>query len=93
MHKETVNSVPNSLSHRNNCEIEIYGTEGIPPEDVAVHEKEVRERESKSWMEEQLGTPGNFLGLLQVAREKYFYPSEPNFKIYRFPAQGHFAGF
>lgn len=45
VHKETVSTVPNSLPHRCNCEIEIYGTEGIPAEDVTLHEKEVRDRE------------------------------------------------
>lgn len=47
VHKETVSTVPNSLPHRCNCEIEIYGTEGIPPEDVTLHEKEVRDREKQ----------------------------------------------
>jgi hypothetical protein len=32
--------VPNSLPGRNNCEIEIYGMEGIPEEDVKAHEKQ-----------------------------------------------------
>ena len=47
VHKETVTSVPNSLPHRNNSEIEIYGLEGIPPEDLVLHEKEVRDKESE----------------------------------------------
>lgn len=51
VHKETVNSVPNSLPHRNNCEIEIYGTEGIPPEDVTAHEKEIRDKEKNEGKE------------------------------------------
>lgn len=45
VHKETVDGVPNALPHRNNVEIEIYGTEGIPPEDCVIHEREVRDRE------------------------------------------------
>lgn len=32
--------MPNSLPGRNNCEIEIYGMEGIPEEDVKAHEKQ-----------------------------------------------------
>ncbi|KAL5253198.1 hypothetical protein ACHWQZ_G013097 [Mnemiopsis leidyi] len=72
VHKETVNSVPNSLSHRNNCEIEIYGTEGIPPEDVAIHEKEVRDREKGEGKEgdnadngaQQPGMPGMMPGMM-----------------------------
>ena len=47
VHKETVDGVPNALPHRNNVEIEIYGTEGIPPEDLVIHEREIRDRERK----------------------------------------------
>ena len=32
--------VPNSLPNRNNIEIEIYGMEGIPPEDAKEHERQ-----------------------------------------------------
>jgi hypothetical protein len=34
VHKETVDKVPNSLPNRSNIEIEIYGMEGIPDEDL-----------------------------------------------------------
>ncbi|XP_077289902.1 bub3 interacting GLEBS and Zinc finger domain protein isoform X3 [Arctopsyche grandis] len=40
VHKEAIDKVPNSLSNRSNIEIEIYGMEGIPPEDVKEHEKQ-----------------------------------------------------
>lgn len=40
VHKEKVDKVPNSLPGRNNVEIEIYGMEGIPPEDMAAHEQQ-----------------------------------------------------
>lgn len=39
VHKEAIDKVPNSLPNRSNIEIEIYGMEGIPPEDVREHEK------------------------------------------------------
>lgn len=39
MHKETIDKVPNALSHRSNIEIEIYGMEGIPEEDLKEHDK------------------------------------------------------
>ena len=39
VHKEKIDKVPNSLPNRNNTEIEIYGMEGIPEEDVKAHEK------------------------------------------------------
>ncbi|KAJ8680522.1 hypothetical protein QAD02_016309 [Eretmocerus hayati] len=40
VHKETIDKVPNSLPNRSNIEIEIYGMEGIPPEDMKEHEKQ-----------------------------------------------------
>lgn len=39
VHKEKIDKVPNSLPGRNNTEIEIYGMEGIPEEDVKAHER------------------------------------------------------
>jgi len=38
VHKETIDKVPNSLPHRGNIEIEIYGMEGIPDADLKAHE-------------------------------------------------------
>ncbi|CAH2048414.1 unnamed protein product, partial [Iphiclides podalirius] len=40
VHKEAIDKVPNSLPNRSNIEIEIYGMEGIPPEDIKEHEKQ-----------------------------------------------------
>lgn len=40
VHKEAIDKVPNSLPNRSNIEIEIYGMEGIPPEDLKEHEKQ-----------------------------------------------------
>ncbi|KOB73552.1 Uncharacterized protein OBRU01_03868, partial [Operophtera brumata] len=40
VHKEAIDKVPNSLPNRSNIEVEIYGMEGIPPEDVREHEKQ-----------------------------------------------------
>lgn len=39
VHKETIDKVPNSLPNRSNIEIEIYGMEGIPAEDMKEHER------------------------------------------------------
>jgi len=39
VHKDTIDKVPNSLPNRGNIEIEIYGMEGIPPEDIKEHER------------------------------------------------------
>ena len=39
VHKEKVDKVPNAVSGRQNIEIEIYGMEGIPEEDVKAHER------------------------------------------------------
>ena len=40
MHKETIDKVPNALPNRTNIEIEIYGMEGIPEEDIKEHERQ-----------------------------------------------------
>ena len=40
VHKDTIDKVPNSLPNRGNIEIEIYGMEGIPPEDLKEHERQ-----------------------------------------------------
>ncbi|VVD05826.1 unnamed protein product [Leptidea sinapis] len=40
VHKEAIDKVPNSLPNRSNIEIEIYGMEGIPPEDIKEHERQ-----------------------------------------------------
>lgn len=40
VHKETIDKVPNSLPNRSNIEIEIYGMEGIPSEDLKEHERQ-----------------------------------------------------
>lgn len=39
VHKETIDKVPNSQPNRGNIEIEIYGMEGIPQEDLQEHER------------------------------------------------------
>lgn len=39
VHKEAIDKVPNSLPNRSNIEIEIYGMEGIPAQDLKDHEK------------------------------------------------------
>ncbi|KAF4519455.1 hypothetical protein B566_EDAN009930 [Ephemera danica] len=40
VHKETIDKVPNSLPNRSNIEIEIYGMEGIPEDDIREHERQ-----------------------------------------------------
>lgn len=40
VHKETIDKVPNSIPNRSNIEIEIFGMDGIPPDDLKEHEKQ-----------------------------------------------------
>lgn len=47
VHKEAIDKVPNSLSTRSNIEIEIYGMEGIPPEDLKDHERQKQGKQGK----------------------------------------------
>ena len=39
MHKKTVTEIPNAFPHRNNLEMDIYGTEGIPEKDRLERER------------------------------------------------------
>ena len=40
VHKQTIDKVPNALPNRSNIEIEIYGMEGIPDQDLKNHESQ-----------------------------------------------------
>jgi len=40
VHKETIDKIPNALPNRNNVDIEIYGMEGIPENDLRQHERD-----------------------------------------------------
>ena len=42
VHKQTIDKVPNALPNRSNIEIEIYGMEGIPDQDLKEHERQKR---------------------------------------------------
>jgi hypothetical protein len=46
VHKQTVDKVPNALPNRTSTDIEIYGMEGIPDEDVKAHAKQKLGNES-----------------------------------------------
>lgn len=48
VHKETIDKVPNSFPNRSNIEIEIFGMDGIPPEDLKEHEKQKTGGKSES---------------------------------------------
>ncbi|XP_054268400.1 BUB3-interacting and GLEBS motif-containing protein ZNF207 isoform X1 [Macrosteles quadrilineatus] len=48
VHKEAIDKVPNSLSSRSNIEIEIYGMEGIPPEDLKEHERQKQGKQGRA---------------------------------------------
>lgn len=39
VHKETLDKIPEALPNRNSVDIDIYGTQGIPEEDVREHER------------------------------------------------------
>jgi hypothetical protein len=50
VHKEKVDKIPNSIPGRSSCEVEIYGTEGIPENDIKEHE---RQKSGKDTQEKQ----------------------------------------
>lgn len=52
VHKETIDKVPNSLPNRSNIEIEIFGMDGIPAEELREHERQKNGNRSESDDEE-----------------------------------------
>lgn len=42
VHKETLDKIPEALPNRNSVDIDIYGTQGIPEEDMREHERQKR---------------------------------------------------
>uniref|UniRef100_U5EX89 BED-type domain-containing protein n=1 Tax=Corethrella appendiculata TaxID=1370023 RepID=U5EX89_9DIPT len=48
VHKESIDKVPNSLPNKSNIEIEIYGMEGIPADDLKEHAKQKNGNRSDS---------------------------------------------
>lgn len=44
VHKEPIDKIPNALPHRNNTQIDIYGMEGIPDEDMKEHERKKNQK-------------------------------------------------
>ena len=59
VHKENIDKVPNAVKGRDNIEIEIYGMEGIPEEDLRDHEKRLagREKDDSTGSETVKGLP------------------------------------
>lgn len=53
VHKEAIDKVPNSLPNRSNIEIEIYGMEGIPSQDLKDHERQKTGNGNKSESEDE----------------------------------------
>lgn len=47
VHKDKIDKIPNALPGRNNVEIEIYGMEGIPDNDIKDHEKQKQGKYSR----------------------------------------------
>lgn len=48
VHKETIDKVPNSFPNRSNIEIEIFGMDGIPADDLREHERQKTGGKSES---------------------------------------------
>jgi len=53
VHKEPITSIPNSLPHRGDTEVEIYGMEGIPDKDMDEKRKEKKTKKDDSDSDEE----------------------------------------
>jgi hypothetical protein len=58
VHKEAIDKVPNSLPNRSNIEIEIYGMEGIPAQDLKDHERQKSGNGNKAESDDNMVHPG-----------------------------------
>lgn len=58
VHKETIDKVPNSYPNRSNIEIEIFGMDGIPAEDLKEHERQRTGGKSESEEDEPANKRG-----------------------------------
>ncbi|KAJ1971902.1 hypothetical protein H4R35_004987 [Dimargaris xerosporica] len=47
VHKTNVTKVPNALPHRESLKVEIFGMEGIPPEDLMAHQQSLNGGDAK----------------------------------------------
>jgi hypothetical protein len=72
VHKETIDKVPNSVPNRGSIEIEIYGMEGIPPEDAREHERTRGETTTRLIYNALEKRRDFFQGRIQV-KEKYCF--------------------
>ncbi|KAG8229337.1 hypothetical protein J437_LFUL007145, partial [Ladona fulva] len=66
VHKEAIDKVPNSLPNRSNIEIEIYGMEGIPEEDLKEHERQKHGRPHSPSSGEDESNPKKPRPLLEI---------------------------
>ncbi|XP_071443831.1 BUB3-interacting and GLEBS motif-containing protein ZNF207 [Hetaerina americana] len=66
VHKEAIDKVPNSLPNRSNIEIEIYGMEGIPEEDLKEHERQKHGRPHSPSSGEEDSAPKKPRPLLEI---------------------------
>ncbi|XP_046404507.1 BUB3-interacting and GLEBS motif-containing protein ZNF207 isoform X2 [Ischnura elegans] len=66
VHKEAIDKVPNSLPNRSNIEIEIYGMEGIPEEDLKEHERQKHGRPHSPSSGEEESAPKKPRPLLEI---------------------------
>lgn len=48
VHKESIDKVPNALPNRSNIDIEIFGMDGIPANDIKEHERQKNGGKSES---------------------------------------------
>lgn len=69
VHKEAIDKVPNSLPNRSNIEIEIYGMEGIPAQDLKDHEKHKNGNKSESDDDEPSAKKNKLEPMVQQAQQ------------------------
>lgn len=76
VHKEAIDKVPNSVPNRSNIEIEIYGMEGIPPQDIRDHEKQKNGNKSESDDDEPSVKKPKINDQLQLQQQQIQQPTQ-----------------
>lgn len=75
VHKENIERVPNAIEGRDSVDLEIFGMEGVPPEDLQAHYEEIETGQKKPKQESlRPSGPSNTL-LLKLTSYSNFNPA------------------
>ena len=91
MHKERIDRIPNSVNNRHDIELEIYGSDGIPEQDLKQHERDYGIEEGGDTPEVQPPLPPPPVGVAQMMHPQLHMQAAMNhpFAMHAMPMPGH----